>query len=297
MKPVASVVVTTHDRDEELAVCLSSLKRQSIPLEVIVMDDKGSPTTRAVVEGSMPEARYVHVATARGPAFQRNRGVEAATSDIVFSFDDDVDLVDPTTCERTLADFNDPNVAAIGIPFVNVRISDEVQHVTHNPNRQIHAFVGAAHAVRRSAFLEAGGFREHFFYMGEEGDLSIRLADRGLEVHTGTAPPLHHFESPRRSSRRAAICGRKNDVLFVMHNVPMPYLLPHLGMTILNGLRFGMKHGHANWHVQGLLQGLREAWSYRRDRSPVSPETYKRFRHLKRAENSAPVSWTAPDQG
>lgn len=294
---IASVVVTTHDRNEELEVCLASLARQTIPLEVIVLDDKGSEETRRVVEQSFPGARYLHVAKGRGPAFQRNRGVEAASCEVVFSLDDDVELVDPTTFEKTLPEFDDPRVGAVGIPYLNVRISDNLLHVAKNPERRLHAFVGAAHAVRRSAFLEVGGFRDHFFYMGEEGDLSIRLAEQGYEVRAGVAPPLHHFESPRRSSKRAAVCGRKNDVLFAMHNVPQPYFLPHLGMTIVNGVRFGIRHGHAGWHLSGLAQGLAEAWQHRKDRRPVSLATYKAFRRLKRGEAGKPIAWTAPEQG
>jgi glycosyltransferase involved in cell wall biosynthesis len=291
--PTASVVVVTHDRDEELAVCLASLAHQTIPLDVVVLDDKPGAKTRAVAERILPTVRYLHLAAGRGPAFQRNRGVEVASCEIVVSLDDDVDLVDPTTVERTLADFDDPRVGAVGIPFVNVRISEDVHHRSGDTERRLHAFVGAAHAVRRSAFLAVGGFREHFFYMGEEGDLAIRLAERGYVVRAGTAPPLHHFESPRRSSRRAAVCGRKNDVLFTVHNVPQPFLLPHLAATILNGVRFGVSHGHLGWHLSGLIRGFAEAVRYRSERMPVSVGTYKAFRKLKRVESAPPVAWTA----
>ncbi|SEQ78403.1 Glycosyl transferase family 2 [Loktanella sp. DSM 29012] len=294
--PAASVVITTHDRDDELATCLASLQRQTIPLEIIVMDDKGSAATRDLVARIASSARYLHAGTGQGPAFQRNAGIAAASCEIVFSFDDDVELVDPTTCEKTLPDFADPQVAAIGIPFVNVRISQEVHHVTAHPRQQLHAFVGAAHAVRRSAFQQVGGFRAHYFYMGEEGDLAIRLLDHGHEVRAGTAPPMHHFESPRRSSRRAAICGRKNDVLFVMHNVPMPQAIVHLAGTIVNGLRFGLRHGHAGWHLRGLAQGLSEAWQHRRDRRPVSAACYRDYRALKRGSAGAALAWTAKPQ-
>lgn len=293
--PAVSVVVVTHDRDAELAVCLASLRRQTVPLEVIIMDDKGGADTPHVVADLSPGARYLNIASGRGPSFQRNYGIRVASSEFVFLLDDDTELVNPTTIERTLADFIDPGVAAVGIPFVNVRMSGEVRHrAPIDSNGTLHAFVGAAHAVRRSAFFEVGGYREHYFYMGEEGDLCIRLLDRGYVVKAGAAPPVHHFESPRRNSRRAAVCGRKNDILFAFHNVPQPYLLPHLAGTIANGIGFGLRSGHLGWHLQGIAVGVQEMLTHRRERSPVSRATYKIFRHLKRAEASQAVAQTAP---
>lgn len=294
MQPRASVVITTHDRDEELAVCLSSLARQTVPLEVIVMDDKPGTDTPQVVESAFPGARYMHVAAGKGPAFQRNRGIEAARCETVFPFDDDVELVDPRTIELSLAEFDDPRVAAIGIPFVNVRISTDIHHSPPDPERLLHAYVGASHAVRRDAFLGAGGYRDHFFYMGEEGDLCIRLLDRGHVIRAASAPPLHHFESPRRSSKRAAICGRKNDILFCWHNVPHPFLLPNLAATMLNGARFAVKSGHAGWHLSGILTGFGEAVSHWNERAPVSRATYRTFRQLKKQRTSRPAEPLAP---
>jgi hypothetical protein len=35
--------------------------------------------------------------------------------------------------------------------------------------------------------------------------------------------------------------GRRNDVLFAWHNVPMPYFPAHLLGVTINGLRFGVR--------------------------------------------------------
>lgn len=290
---VASVVIPTVNRDDELAVCLRSLRQQSVALEVIVMDDGPGPRTQAIVEACFPGARYVHVASRKGPAFQRSEGIRLASHDIVFPLDDDTEIIDPLTIERSMEDFADARVAAVGIPFVNVRISSVPQQTASVPGRAdlIHAFVGASHAIRRSAFLEVGGYREHFFYMGEESDLCIRLLEKGYRVRTGSAPPIHHFESPYRDSRMAAVCGRKNDVLFCWHNVPHPYFLPHLITTIVKGCTFGWRNGHALWHLEGTLTGLRECFGPKGERSPVSRRTYRLFRHLKKF---GPVADDAP---
>ena len=43
-------------------------------------------------------------------------------------------------------------------------------------------FSGAAHAIRRSVFEEAGYYPENFFYGMEEYDLSYRALDKGFTI-------------------------------------------------------------------------------------------------------------------
>jgi GT2 family glycosyltransferase len=62
-----SVVVPTRGRPEALAKCLSALERQTLPVEVVVVED----------------------AEGRGPAWARNEGVRRARGEVVCFTDDD----------------------------------------------------------------------------------------------------------------------------------------------------------------------------------------------------------------
>src|SRR5215207_5838401 len=62
-----SVVVPTRGRPEALSRCRAALEKQSVPVEVIVVED---------VEG-------------RGPAWARNEGVRGARGEVVCFTDDD----------------------------------------------------------------------------------------------------------------------------------------------------------------------------------------------------------------
>ncbi len=66
-RPQVSVVVPTRDRPELLQRCLTALEKQTIPVEIVVVEDK---------EG-------------RGPAWARNEGVRRARGEIVCFTDDD----------------------------------------------------------------------------------------------------------------------------------------------------------------------------------------------------------------
>jgi GT2 family glycosyltransferase len=198
--------------------------------------------------------------------------------------DDDTEFVSANTVEQTLAEFDHPRVGAIGIPFVNIRRDHVVrQRATDGAPIQIgHAFVGAAHAVRRAAFLEVGAYREHFFYMGEEGDLCLRMLAAGFVTRIGRADPIHHLESPRRVTYNANRYGRRNDILFAWHNVPSPYLLPHLAATTLNGLRWAIAARTMSGLARGTLDGYLEIIRRWDDRRPVARDVYRLHRLLKK---------------
>jgi glycosyltransferase involved in cell wall biosynthesis len=89
----ASVVVPTRDRPDRLATCLAALERQTVELEIVVVDDasRDGATVAAVVSGA-PRARLVRGA-GRGPAAARNAGVAAARAPVVCFTDDDCEPV------------------------------------------------------------------------------------------------------------------------------------------------------------------------------------------------------------
>lgn len=284
-RPIASVVIPSRNRKEILHQTIRSALAQTVPVEVIIMDDGSTDGSVEMVRDEFPFVRLYQLGQKKGPAFQRNRGIELASSSFVFPIDDDSVFSSSRVVEQTLAEFSHPRVAAVGIPFLNPRL--DWQRKQFQPQgvsgiAAIHAFVGASHAVRKEAFLEVGGYREHFFYMGEEGDLGIRLIKHGYIVRLGKADPVYHLESPRRDHALADFCGRRNDVLFAWHNVPTPFLLLHLTMTTINGLRCSFTSAHPMPMLRGILSGYASCWKHRRERTPVSAQIYWLHRRLKK---------------
>jgi O-antigen biosynthesis protein len=94
--PMISVVIPTRERPDELARCLASLERVDYPrFEVIVVDN--DPVTNATER--MVRDRFADTVTyvrepLRGCSVARNRGIAAASGDIIAFTDDDV-VVDP----------------------------------------------------------------------------------------------------------------------------------------------------------------------------------------------------------
>lgn len=282
--PKVTVVVTTKDRKDELRNALRTTLRQSIPLELVVIDDGSSDGTSELVRSEFPEAVLFRSETSEGLVAQRNRGATLATTPFIVSIDDDCEFVSETTLERTVALFDHPRVAAVSIPYVNVKQDTSVR--TSAPaDDGIYvgpAYAGCAHMLRRDVFLALGGYRGSIFRQGEEPDYCIRLLDAGYVVRLGSAPPLSHFESPKRSHAAIWKWAARNAVLFTWRNVPAPEVVGHLGVTTFNMLRRGTEAGEAGSVLTGLREGYAGLLAELRDRTPVSRRAYRLSRMLVR---------------
>jgi glycosyltransferase involved in cell wall biosynthesis len=281
--PAATIILTTHNRRELLRKAIVAAQKQTVPVQIMVMDDNSADGTAAMMKQDFPHIPYYRSESNRGPCFHRNRGAALARTNIVFPLDDDSILQSPRTVAQTLSEFDDPCIGAVAIPFVNVLQTDKV--VSSAPDDVTlyvtSAFVAAAHALRRDLFLALNGYRETFFYMGEEGDLCIRMLDRGFVVRLGRADPIHHYQPKDRVSLAADFYGRQNDILFLIYNAPGRYLLPFLLGTTLKGAWFGVRLGRLQNMLKGLSRGYLLGFREIRNRKPVRPSCFRCFRRLK----------------
>ncbi len=239
----ASVIISTKNRKEELRKTVASAISQSARPEVLVFDDGSTDGTSNLIRSEFPGVKLHRFDTSEGYITRRNQGAKLATAPFVFSIDDDAIFSTPHVVEQTLADFDDPRVAAVAIPFINVN-QDAVLRQSAGDSSQIQvapAYIGTAHALRREPFLQLGGYQGALVHQGEEDDFCARLYDAGYVVRLGRAEPIHHFESPNRNWGRMTYYGQRNNILYAWQNVPMPDVLVHLPATSLKGLIFGVK--------------------------------------------------------
>lgn len=280
----ASIVITTKNRKEDLRVALASALEQRSVKEILVIDDGSTDGTADLVRAEFPTVRLERFHVSSGYIVQRNRGARLATGSVIVSMDDDAAFTSPHTVEQTLADFGDPRIAAVAIPFVNVKYGPEVHQ--RAPTAELtyicDRFIGTAHALRRDVFLAVGGYREVLFHQGEESDLCLRMLDRGYLVRLGNAAPIHHFESPNRDRTRMDVYGKRNLILFAWQNVPMPHLGLHLLGSTLKGTMHGIRNHTLPNTLRGLAMGFRDVSRGLAGRKPISRASYRLMRELKR---------------
>lgn len=288
----ATVAIVTKNRKEDLAVAIRSAIAQSVSPEVIVIDDGSADGTSALVASEFPSVRLITHETSRGLIVRRNEAARAASGSIIFSIDDDAEFMSPRTVEQTLSDFDHPRIGAVAIPYVEPnRNRDAVNH--RSPDAATHwvtdSFTGTSHALRRDVFLRLGGYREELIHQGEERDYCLRMLNAGFVVRLGNAPPIHHYESPKRSFARMDYYGRRNDILFAWHYVPGASFLTHLAGTTANALRSAWQAGRVWDMARGTWAGYLDMVRFRTDRAAVSPVIYQLHRRL-RSQSPLPLS-------
>lgn len=292
----AAVIFATRNRKDELRRAIASCLAQSVPLRVIVRDDASDDGTEAMIRAEFPTIDYARHPTPRGSIPNRNDAVAAAVGcQIIFSLDDDAAFSSPRAAEQTLADFDDPRVGVVAIPFVDVLKGDVLEQAAPAPQGAfvLDTFRGCAAAWRRDAFLAAGGYSPCLRHMAEEPDLALRLLDRGLVVRAGRADPVHHFESPNRDRRHVWKQIARNGVLQGWMTAPGWILPIHLAGTALSAIRVGLGPAPLPAMLDGLFAGFAECLTGRVPRRPVSARAYFLCRWLRR-HKPAPLSAVAP---
>ncbi len=290
LKPLATVVISTRNRQELLRRPILSALNQSVPVEVIVADDGSTDGTAEMVRREFPQVRLIRHDHRRGLIVRRNECTRLASAPVIFSIDDDATYSSQCVVEQTLREFDDARVGAVAIPCIDVRKEHTILQRAPDA-RDVYVtdgFIGTAHAVRRDVFVKLGGYREKLVHQGEEKDFCSRLLDAGFVVRVSNADPIHHFESPSRDFGRMDFYGRRNDILFAWQNVPMPYLPFHLAATVLHGSLFAARSArHPMKMFSGMLSGFAECFRGDFERKPVASRIYRLSRELKK---SGPLS-------
>lgn len=164
--PTVSVVIAAHNRELFLPRCLEALAQSVIqPLECIVVDDGSADRSAAIANGY--GTKVISTGRQSGPARARNLGVSHARGDIILFLDSDVcahqdtiaRIVDQFQQHRgvdaVIGAYDDaPDVEAFWSQYRNL-----LHCFTHrSARREASTFWCGCGAVRRPAFLAAGGF-------------------------------------------------------------------------------------------------------------------------------------------
>lgn len=283
--PDASVVIVTKDRREDVLRAIQSALAQSNTPEVLVIDDASTDGTSQAVRHAFPQVRLYTNPHPTGYIVQRNRAARLATTNVIFSLDDDAAFSTNLIIEHVLGEMcAHRRIGAVAIPAVDVNREKRPTRAAAADGTAYacETFRGCAYAVRRDVFLRLGGFREPLFHQGEERDFAIRLLAHGYVVRLGGSDPILHYESATRDLGRMDRYGRRNDILFVAWNVPS-YAVPwHLIRMVLVGCQLAWQTRRPGIMFRGLAQGAVDAVRLRGFRRAVPYHVYRLNRRLRR---------------
>lgn len=201
--PHLSVIVPVRNGSLELRECIGNLLESPyLNVEIIVVDDASTDDT-AQIAASFP-VRLIRLQENIGPAAARNLGAEEASGEYLFFIDADI-CAHPDTVEKVVNTFlSDPDVDAVfGSYDREPRVHNVVSqyknlfhHYVHQQgNEEASTFWSGCGAIKRSVFLEMGGFDASYDRPCiEDIELGFRLYQAGKRIKLNKSIQVTHLK-------------------------------------------------------------------------------------------------------
>jgi GT2 family glycosyltransferase len=202
-----AVVILTHNRATELRRTLQCMLSLPLVPAIVVVDNGSTDHTAAMLRADFPQVHYVRLPVNIGAA-ARNVGVAQLDTPYVAFCDDDTWWAEGALESAVALLDAHPDVAVL---CARVLVgSEQREDATCTamamsplpgkglPGPALLGFLAGASVVRRSAFLQVGGYEPRLFIGGEEGLLALDLAARGWRLAYVAALTVHHHPSAQR---------------------------------------------------------------------------------------------------
>lgn len=205
--PIVSVIVPGHNAASTLRRSLSSICSQDWPkdrLELIYVDD--ASTDKSIDIASKWTNRTVSLTgIPHGPSAARNAGVQESSGDIIVFLDADVVAPPGTVRDLTAPLLEDSRLDAIFGSYDSEPSDDSLvsqyrnllHHFVHqNSRREAATFWAGCGALRKQAFLSAGGFdaARYTRAMIEDIELGHRMRALGMQIQLRPMIQVKHLK-------------------------------------------------------------------------------------------------------
>jgi glycosyltransferase involved in cell wall biosynthesis len=176
---LATVIVPALNEEEFIGNCLRSLRAQTVPAYIMVLDNGSTDKT---VEIAKEYADEVLVLPGLSLRDIKQVGIEKARTSIVVTTDADT-FAPPEWLEKLLRHFSDPTVVAVGGPVRPLEPNTVSSLYTNTLSNiaQAGLLYDANMAFRRDIMLGSGGYAH--LKRGWDWELSSRLSNYGRVVY------------------------------------------------------------------------------------------------------------------
>jgi glycosyltransferase involved in cell wall biosynthesis len=183
-----SLIIPAHNEEVYINDCLKTVTQKAADLlhEIIVIDNASTDRTSEIA--LMYRGVRIVKEPRRGISFARQRGLEAATGEILAYIDADTRV--PSGWIHIAAQtFRDhPSVVCLSGPYRYYDCSRPKRAILNAINRTVlplgyrlfgHMVIGGNFVATKQAIIEAGGFDPTIDFFGEDTDLGRRLKNKG----------------------------------------------------------------------------------------------------------------------
>lgn len=217
------VVIVTYNGSQWVTPCFASLRKSTVPLQTIVIDNGSQDDTLARIAAEFPEVEVIDTGTNHGFGRGNNIGMELAYqrgADYVFLLNQDA-WIDPDAVEKLIAAHQShPEYGVLSPMHLNGAGSGLdygfSNYIAPNKCRNLYSdlfmdrlgdiypvgFVNAAAWMMTRACLErVGGFSPSFFHYGEDGNYTDRLQFHKMKLGVVPAARIYHDREQRPTSQ------------------------------------------------------------------------------------------------
>ncbi|TRO65110.1 glycosyltransferase family 2 protein [Christiangramia sabulilitoris] len=187
--PKFSVVIPNYNRAQKVKVAIQSVLDQTYTdFEIIIVDDKSTDNSISEIEQLKSEKIFVHqLKRNSGAAVARNYGVNLAKGEFI-SFLDSDDFYEKNFLEESNKLLSETSTD-VGFMWTGVRYhyKDRTYERAWTPPRKKNPYItflhnlqigsGSGITLKRSAFLECGGFNENLPAV-EDTDFFLRISQQ-----------------------------------------------------------------------------------------------------------------------
>lgn len=291
-RPTVSAVVLAYERPHGVRIVLERLAR--LPVDEVVVYDNSEVDRSAREVVAELGGRYLGDGRNIGIA-GRNRAADAATGELLLMLDDDSYPLEGAVEALVEVLRRNPTVAAAGGLVRNVGDAGTVLLDTQMGTFDWWFRAGArgeapadgfptfffpegASLLRRSAFLEVGGFYEPFFFGNEAHELSTRLIGAGWDVRYVPSAPFDHLKLPAgRAAPHDVLRMRiRNQLWYFWLRYPLLHAVPRmLGYALFDLVNALYLRTPGAW-TGGVVDAWRERRTIAGDRAPIPASAISR---------------------
>ncbi len=264
--PPMAVVVVSFNTRELLRRCLTSVLDAS-PAEIVVVDNGSTDGSVELLKSAYPAVTVIASDENLGYGGAANKGIAACSAPAILLLNGDT-VIEPGAL-RALGGYlaQHPSAAVVGPRLANadgslqrsvyaypsagsILFGESGLHLlvrripwlrecfyrtwSHRSARRVPSVLGAALAIRRSAFEAVGGFDTSFFMYGEEVDLCRRLEAAGFATHFAPVTTVVHLGGASTGARRSAM---RRELLLSRRRYLLRHESPRAAARVLGVLR------------------------------------------------------------